>query len=192
MNRLPVAAALFVTLLLGGCTRVPEGVTPVSGFDAERYMGQWYSIHRLDHSFERGLTNVSAGYALLPDGSVEVVNSGFDRQDCEWKRVVGKAKFVGSTDVARLKVSFFGPFYGGYNVFALDPDYRWAMISGPNHGYLWILAREPRLAPEVRDRLVAQARAAGFAVDGLQTVEQGPLACADGRTAPAAPNSHSG
>jgi apolipoprotein D and lipocalin family protein len=189
--RLPTRALAAVLALasiaFAGCTSLPEGVTPVTGFDAQRYMGEWYSVHRLDHSFERGLTNVSARYALQPDGSVQVINRGFDAQDCEWKQVIGKAKFVGSSDVARLKVSFFGPFYGGYNVFALDPEYRWAMVSGPNHGYLWILAREPRLAPQVRERLVAQARAAGFAVDELQTVDHGAPACANGGTPPAAP-----
>jgi apolipoprotein D and lipocalin family protein len=181
-----VAAVLaLAAFALAGCTSLPEGVTPVTGFDAKRYMGEWYSIHRLDHSFERGLTNVSARYALQPDGSVQVINRGFDREACEWKQVIGKAKFVETPDVARLKVSFFGPFYGGYNVFALDPEYRWAMIAGPNHGYLWILAREPRLAPEIRDRLVAQARAAGFDVSGLQTVDQGAPVCASGEPAPA-------
>lgn len=183
--RLVGAAALA---LLAGCTGVPAGVTPVTGFDARRYVGTWYSIHRLDHRFERGLTNVSARYRLLPDGSVEVVNRGFDREACEWKQVVGKAKFRGEPDVASLKVSFFGPFYGGYHVFALDRErYSHAMISGPNHGYLWILAREPQLAPEVRDALVAQARAAGFRVEELQTVDQSTPVCADGTTAPAAP-----
>ncbi len=140
---------------LAGCTGIPAGVTPVTPFDAKRYEGTWYSVHRLDHSFERGLTNVSARYRLQPDGSVQVVNRGFDHEACEWKQVIGRAKFRGDTDVASLKVSFFGPFYGGYHVFALDPEYRWAMISGPTHGYLWILAREPQLAPGVRERLVA-------------------------------------
>lgn len=183
-----LAAVGLALLALAGCTGVPAGVTPVSGFDAQRYMGTWYSVHRLDHSFERGLTNVSARYRLQPDGSVEVVNRGFDREACEWKQVVGRAKFRGPTDVASLKVSFFGPFYGGYHVFALDRErYGYAMISGPNHGYLWILAREPRLAPEVRDALVAQARAAGFPVEELQTVDQSAPACAGGRAAPPAP-----
>lgn len=182
------AAAGLALLALAGCTGVPAGVTPVSGFDVQRYMGTWYSVHRLDHSFERGLTNVSARYRLQPDGSVEVVNRGFDREACEWKQVVGRAKFRGPTDVASLKVSFFGPFYGGYHVFALDRErYGYAMISGPNHGYLWILAREPRLAPEERDALVAQARAAGFPVEELQTVDQSAPTCAGGRAAPSAP-----
>jgi apolipoprotein D and lipocalin family protein len=181
------AALVPLLAILAACTGVPTGVTPVTPFDVKRYEGTWYSIHRLDHSFERGLTNVSARYRLQPDGSVEVVNRGFDAKACEWKHVTGRAKFRGPTDVASLKVSFFGPFYGGYHVFALDRDYGWTMISGPNHGYLWILAREPRLAPEVRDTLVAKARAAGFPVDELQTVYQGAPACADGRAAPAPP-----
>ena len=170
---------------LAACTGVPAGVEPVQGFDVQRYAGTWYSIHRLDHSFERNLTNVTARYTVRPDGTVEVVNRGFDRTECAWQEVVGTAKFRGSPEVASLAVTFQWPFAGGYHVFALDPDYRWVMISGPSHGYLWILSREPQLAPEVRDRLVAKAREAGFPVDELQTVDHGTPTCADGRAAPA-------
>jgi apolipoprotein D and lipocalin family protein len=188
MTSMPVRFLLAVaaTAALAACTGVPAGVEPVTGFDAQRYAGTWYSIHRLDHSFERNLTNVSARYTVRPDGSVEVVNRGFDRTKCAWQEVVGTAKFRGSPDVASLGVTFQWPFAGGYHVFALDPEYRWVMISGPTHGYLWILARAPQLAPEVRDRLVAKAREAGFPVEELQTVDQSPPVCADGRAAPAA------
>lgn len=179
------AFAVLAGAALAGCTGVPDGVTPVTGFDAQRYQGTWYSIHRLDHSFERNLTNVSARYTVRPDGTVEVVNRGFDRGECEWQQVVGKAKFVGSPDVGSLGVSFFGPFSGGYHVFALDRDYRWAMVAGPNHDYLWILAREPRLAPDVREQLVTKAREAGFPVGELRAVDQSAPACANGQAPPA-------
>jgi apolipoprotein D and lipocalin family protein len=180
-------ALVFVaaSALLAGCTGVPAGVEPVTGFDVQRYAGTWYSIHRLDHSFERNLTNVSARYSLRPDGRVEVVNRGFDRSKCAWQEVVGTAKFRGSPDVASLAVTFQWPFAGGYHVFALDPAYQWVMIAGPTHGYLWILSREPSLAPEVRERLVAQAKAAGFPIDELQAVDQSTPVCTDGRAAPA-------
>lgn len=185
MSFVRVVALLAAAAVLGGCTGVPAGVEPVRSFDVQRYAGTWYSIHRLDHSFERNLTNVTARYSVRPDGSVEVVNRGFDRTKCAWQEVVGTAKFRGSPDVASLAVTFQWPFAGGYHVFALDPDYRWVMISGPSHGYLWILSREPQLEPGVRDRLVAKAREAGFPTDELQTVEQGAPVCADGRAAPA-------
>jgi apolipoprotein D and lipocalin family protein len=189
MRRLAlVPCALAAAFALAACTGVPDGVAPVTGFDAQRYVGTWYSIARLDHPFERGLTNVSARYALRPDGTVEVVNVGFRRDRCEWERIEGSARFVGAPDVGSLGVTFQWPFTGGYHVFALDRDgYRWAMVSGPNRDYLWILAREPTLAPEIRERLVAQARAAAFPVDELQAVDQSPPVCADGRPGPPPP-----
>lgn len=166
-------------VLLAGCTGVPRDITPVTGFDAQRYAGTWYEIARLDHRFERGLTNVSATYTLRDDGRVGVVNRGYDTEDCEWQSVDGSAKFRGDPRTASLAVTFQWPFAGGYHVFALDEtDYRWAIVSGPTREYLWILAREPRLAPELQTDLVARARAAGFAVERLIMVEHGEPRCA--------------
>ena len=165
---------LLSLALLAGCfTSPPDGVRVVSPFDLQRYLGTWYEVARLDHRFERGLVDVSATYRLDADGTVAVINKGFDAEKGEWKQAEGVARFTGDPQTASLKVSFFGPFYGGYHVIALDSDYRWAMVIGPTTGYLWILAREPVLAPAVRDRLVAQARAAGVATDELIWVEHG-------------------
>ena len=110
----------FVCLLLTGCVGVPENVKPVEDFKLEKYLGKWYEIARLDHSFERGLTQVTATYSLRSDGGVKVINRGYAAADDSWKQAEGKAYFVKSPDVAYLKVSFFGPFYGAYVVFALD------------------------------------------------------------------------
>nr|MCU0842239.1 lipocalin family protein [Thiobacillaceae bacterium] len=159
LNR--VLAFIAAALLLGGCTGVPEGVQPVRGFDLDRYLGTWYEIARLDHSFERGLTDVSATYSRRGDGGVRVLNRGWDPGKGKWKEAEGKAYLLGAADVASLKVSFFGPFYGGYHVFALDPDYRWAMLSGPSRDYFWILARTPQLPDTVLQPLLARARQAG-------------------------------
>ena len=114
----------FLVLLLTGCVGMPEGVTPVKNFQLERYLGKWYEIARLDHSFERGLSDVSATYRLQADGSVKVTNRGFDAERKVWKEAVGKALFTDDANHGSLKVSFFGPFYGGYHVVALDPLYR--------------------------------------------------------------------
>lgn len=154
-------------LLLAGCTGIPEGVRPVTDFQLDRYLGTWHEIARLDHSFERGLTDVTATYSRLPDGGVEVLNRGYDATQGEWKEARGRAYFLDRPDVGSLKVSFFGPIYGGYHVFALDPEYRWALVAGYDHDYLWILAREQELSEAVLDDLLARARAAGFATDGL-------------------------
>lgn len=154
----------------GVMTRVPAGIEPVSGFEVARYMGRWYEIARLDHRFERGMSRVTAEYALNPDGTVQVVNRG--RKGDAWKSIEGTARFLGDPSVASLGVTFFPGFPGGYHVFALDPDYRWTMISGPNRGYLWILAREPSLDDATYRRLVGIARDKGFAVDELIKVDQ--------------------
>ena len=157
--------------LLNACTSPPDGVSVVSPFDVKRYAGQWFEIARLDHSFERGLSDVNATYRLEADGSVAVINRGFNAEKGEWKEAVGKALFTGDTNTASLKVSFFGPFYGGYHVIALDPGYRWAMVIGPNTDYLWILARDKQLPPGVREQLVAQAARLGVKTNELIWVE---------------------
>lgn len=167
MGALALAAHMLVA-----CTSVPTGITPVSPFELERYLGTWYEIARLDHSFERGLSDVSAHYRLNTDGSVAVINRGYDAKDDAWREAVGRALFVGDSDTGSLKVSFFGPFYGGYHVAALDREaYRWALVVGPNRDYLWILARDKQLDDDVRDKLLTTARNAGFDTAALIWVE---------------------
>ena len=164
---------LLITLSLAACsTMPPEGVQPVTSFDIHRYLGQWYEIARLDHSFERGMSDVNATYALQDDGSVKVVNRGYDTRRQAWKEAIGRALFIGDKNTGSLKVSFFGPFYGGYHVIALDQqNYRWSLVAGPDRDYLWILARDTTLAADVRQQLIAQAQALGFATDKLIWVD---------------------
>ena len=114
------AGFVFLAVLILGCARIPDNVEVVKGFNVLRYLGTWYEIARLDHSFERGLSNVSATYTLRKDGGIKVLNKGYDKKRGKWKQSEGKAYFVAGTDVGRLKVSFFGPFYGGYNIIDLD------------------------------------------------------------------------
>ena len=135
---------LLLVCLLTGCIGIPENVKPVDNFKLEKYLGKWYEIARLDHSFERGLSRVTADYSLRPDGGVKVINRGYSAKDNKWKEAVGKAYFVKGPDQGFLKVSFFGPFYGSYVVFALDHEnYQYALVSGPDKSYLWLLARSP-------------------------------------------------
>jgi apolipoprotein D and lipocalin family protein len=160
-------------LWLAGCTTIPENVEPVGNFDLQRYLGQWYEIARLDHSFERGLSHVTATYSLREDGGVRVTNRGYSDEKQEWKEAEGKAYFVQTTDVGYLKVSFFGPFYGAYVILDLDhTGYQYALVSGPNKSYLWILARTPTLEPALVERLVAKASALGYDTEGLIFVDQ--------------------
>lgn len=179
-NSIAYRASAFcaLALSLAGCTGLPSGIEPVQPFDARRYTGEWYEIARLDHSFERGLTNVRAIYALKPDGSVSVENKGFNPKKCQWSDIEGSAKFLQKPDVASLAVTFFPPFAGGYHVFALDEKkYQWAMVSGPTKDYLWILARQPTLDRKTLAKLIDEARAKGFAVDQLIMVDQGKQSC---------------
>lgn len=164
--------ACMATLLAACSPLPPKGIEPVSPFALERYLGKWYEIARLDHSFERGLSDIQAVYSLNPDGSVRVLNRGYDVERKAWREAVGRAVFTCSPDQGALKVSFFGPFYGGYNVIALDPAYRWAMVMGPDRSYLWILSRDRKLAEPVREMLVQKARAVGIDTDKLIWVSQ--------------------
>ena len=160
-------------LLISGCSGVPEGLHPVTGFDADKYLGHWYEIARLDHSFERGLTNVTADYRKLSDGRIEVINRGFDAGKNEWREAKGVARFQGKSDVGSLEVSFFRAFYGAYNILELDQQYRYAMVAGPNREYLWILARERQLDAETLSALVKKGKSFGFAIDKLIYLKQG-------------------
>lgn len=169
--RVMLAGLLCGLIFSSGCTGIPQGVKPVQDFELERYLGQWYEIARLDHSFERGLSQVTAQYSMEPDGSVRVINRGYDAQE-GWKSAEGKAKFVGPQDEGHLKVSFFGPFYGSYIVFELDPDYQFAFVSGNTTSYLWLLSRTPVISESLRGAFIARAAELGFDVDQLIFVEQ--------------------
>ena len=162
--------ALFILIisLLTSCTGSPEGITAVDGFEVNRYLGTWYEIARLDHRFERGLENISATYTLRDDGGVDVLNKGWDIKAGKWHEAQGKAYFVGQTDKGRLKVSFFGPFYGGYNIIELDKkDYAYSMVTGPDRSYFWILSRTKQLPESTLTALIEQAKTLGFATDKL-------------------------
>ncbi|BEP96695.1 lipocalin family protein [Acidovorax sp. sif1233] len=160
------ATALMALLALTACStpRTPEGIQAVTGFDVDRYTGHWHEVARIDHSFERGLTQTSATYSRNPDDTVKVVNRGYDPVRKEWKEAEGTASFVDAPTRAALKVSFFGPFYGGYNVVALDENYQWAMVVGSSKDYLWILSRTPTLPWHVREHLIERAQSMGIDV----------------------------
>ncbi|ELP6987284.1 lipocalin [Vibrio vulnificus] len=164
---------LALSITLSGCLGMPETVKPVDEFNLQNYLGKWYEIARLDHSFEEGLTQVTAEYTLKDDGGVTVINKGFLADENQWKEAEGKAYFVNGDSEGYLKVSFFGPFYGSYVVFALDKtDYQHAFVSGPNTDYLWLLARTPTVDQSLIDTFVSMAKERGFDTERLIFVEQ--------------------
>lgn len=156
---------------LFSCRSIPKDVDAVQNFDADKYLGQWYEIARFDFRFERNMNNTTANYSKNPDGTIKVVNRGYNYISNEWSEATGKAKFVKTPDVAMLKVSFFGPFYGGYNVIALDAEYKYALISGQNKSYLWILSREKTIPEHIRTEYVNKAQSMGYDTSKLIWVE---------------------
>lgn len=171
------ACLLAVAALLTACTGIPRGLEPVGGFEPERYLGTWYEIKRLDHSFERNLTNVTATYTAREDGRIGVLNRGWNTRDCDWSEVEGTARFTAGPDTASLAVQFFWPLEGGYHVIELGEEYDYALVSGPTRGFLWLLARDPDLDEATIARLVAIAAEAGFATDELIRVSHGEPVC---------------
>ncbi|WP_333004982.1 lipocalin family protein [Vibrio coralliilyticus] len=163
---------LFTVLFISGCLGMPSEVKPVQDFDIDRYTGKWYEIARLDHSFEKGLSKVTAEYSLKDDGGVKVINQGFSEELNEWEEAEGNAYFVRSSDQGYLKVSFFGPFYGSYVVFELEKDnYDYAFVSGPDTDYLWLLARSSSVEQEVINKFISMSKARGFDTNRLIFVE---------------------
>lgn len=158
-----ILCLLCCALLFSSCTGLPDKVLPVNDFEIERYLGVWHEIARLDHSFERGLTDVSATYSLREDGGIKVINRGFSIEEQEWQEAEGKAYFVGEKETAHLKVSFFGPFYATYAIFELDHQgYQYAFVSGNTHNYLWLLSRTPEVDEGLIKLFEKKAKEVGF------------------------------
>ena len=164
---LTLAAGAAAIAYTSSCASIPKGATAVQPFELERYLGKWYEIARKDFKYEKNLNNVTADYSLNNNGTIKVVNRGYDAVKNEWKESVGKAKPVGNPNDGRLKVSFFGPFYSGYNVIELDPDYQYVLVAGDNLKYLWILSRQPTIPEEVKSRYLKKAQEIGYDTSDL-------------------------
>ncbi len=163
--------ATLLLLNLTSCKTIPENATAVKPFKLNSYLGTWYEIARMDFKFEKNLNNVTATYSLKENGDVKVDNRGYDYVKDKWKESIGKAKFVDAKDEAKLKVSFFGPFYSGYNVIEIDPDYKYALVAGKDLSYLWILSREKTIPQDVKTKYLATAQKIGFDVNKLTWVK---------------------
>lgn len=137
--------AFLPAFIFSGC-RTENDIPAVSKFELSNYMGRWYECARLPNWFEKDMTNVSAEYSLMDDGSVKVVNSGY--KNGKLKTITGKAKYAGKNSSGELKVSFFRPFYSPYRIIKLAPDYRYSVVCSGGRKYLWVLARSEKIAPE--------------------------------------------
>lgn len=158
-------------LAFNSCASIPKGASAVKPFEKGKYLGKWYEIARLDFKFERDLNNTTANYSINKDGSIRVENRGYNYKKNQWKQAVGKAKFRGEDNIAALKVSFFGPFYAGYNVIALDNEYKYALVAGKDLKYLWILARETKIPETVKQNYLKIAADLGYKTNELVWVE---------------------
>jgi apolipoprotein D and lipocalin family protein len=166
---LVLAGLAAVGIAVAGCTQllsrhpvgnasVPE---PAKRVDLERYLGQWFEIARYEQSFQKGCVGVTADYSLREDGSINVLNR-CRKPDGRLHEARGRAKVVDPVTNAKLKVSFFGPFYGDYWVLDHADDYSWSIVGGSSSRYLWILARTP-IPPEAEvAALIARTRAMGY------------------------------
>lgn len=166
--------ALFAVLTMAGisCGRdraARVDTTPVAEFDLDRYLGTWYEIARYDHRFERGVEQARAEYTLEAPDRIRVVNSGVDA-DGKRREAVGKAH--PGKRPGQLRVSFSWIFYADYNVLALDPDYRWALVGSRSPKYLWILSRTPSLPRPELEEILRRAAARGYDTTRLLYVPQ--------------------
>lgn len=157
-----IGAGVVLCFIAWGCANIPEGATAVSPFDVNQYKGKWYEIARFDFKFEKNMKNVTAQYSLNEDGTIKVLNTGYDTIAKEWKTAEGHAKFVSDANVARLKVSFFGPFYSGYNVVMMEPDYENALVMGNDTDYIWFLSRKPTMPDSTRMKFIQKAKEIGY------------------------------
>lgn len=175
-NLLPIAVAFAVSACASGPVGNRDVPTPAKTVELPRYLGLWYEFARYENRFEKGCEGVTAEYALRPDGLISVRNSC--RQgapDGPTKVSEGRAKRTGDAKGAKLKVSFFGPFFfGDYQVLDRAEDYSWAIVGDASGRFLWILTRAAVPAPEVRATVLERARALGYDLKLLRFTQQPP------------------
>ena len=155
---------LMAAWLGAGCSSVPE-IPAVCGFELQKYLGKWYEISRLPNWFERGMSEVTAEYFPVDDGSIRVINRGI--KNGREKSISGYARFAGKSDVGELEVSFFRPFYSPYRIIKLASDYRYSVVTDRDGDYLWVLSRTPQLPQEDMDEIFRFLSAHGFETERL-------------------------
>lgn len=168
---LGAAISLGVFALLSSCASIPKKAQPLQNFDVNKYLGNWYEIARFDFRFEKNMDNVMAQYSINDKKNIDVLNSGYNFIKEKWVSAKGVAKFRGDENVAALKVSFFGPFYSGYNVIALDDNYKYALVAGKDLNYLWILSREKSIPENINKEYLKIAQEIGYDTSKLIWVE---------------------
>jgi apolipoprotein D and lipocalin family protein len=171
---LPILAAAVLAACSpagpSGNASVPQ---PAKSVDVDRYLGRWFEIARYENRFEKGCEGVTADYTMRSDGAVKVVNTCRQGSvDGKVKVAEGRANVVPGSGNAKLKVSFFGPFYGDYWILDRAPDYAWSVVGEPSGRYLWILSRNAKPSERTRKMLAGKAESLGYDVDMLRWTQQ--------------------
>jgi apolipoprotein D and lipocalin family protein len=165
LRRLFPLLAVFAAVL-SGCMTSTAPLPTVAAVDLARYAGTWYEIALLPNRFQ-SMCVADTRATYRPQGErIAVLNQCRNAQG-ETESAEGVAKVVDGSQGAKLKVSFFRPFYGNYWILELDPEYRWVLIGEPGRDYAWILARTPTLDEATLQRLLARAAALGFDRDAF-------------------------
>ena len=171
MKTVLLSLALFGFCATTFCQKVDNST--ITSFNLDRYLGKWYEIARYDHSFERDLVGCTAEYSLRDDGKIKVLNSGYLKTlDGPYKESIGKAKARRNGKPGQLEVSFFGPFYGDYDILELAPDYSYSVVGSSSPKYLWILSRTPQLTPQTKAKIIKNLEQRGYNTNKLLWIEQ--------------------
>ncbi|CAA6801157.1 MAG: Outer membrane lipoprotein Blc [uncultured Sulfurovum sp.] len=172
MKKLLILLSILTTLIFIGCSnKKHEPLPTVEKVELEKYLGTWHEIARYEHFFEKGCSNVNATYSMRDDGKIHIQN----RCDKEGKmtEAIGKAYPVDENN-SKLKVSFFGPFYGDYWILMLDEDYKYVVIGEPSREYLWILSRTQKMEQKTLDMILEKLPILGYAIEPLIWTPQNP------------------
>jgi len=152
---------ILIFIFIVSCNKTDKiKSVPVKNFDVNKYLGQWYEIARTDNKFEKGCTDVTANYSLREDGGLNVKNKCIVHG--KEKVATGIAYFKNEKNIGSLKVKFFWPFYGNYNVVYLDDNYQYAVVDGGSKEYLWILSRTKSLDDKTLKILLEKIKQNGF------------------------------
>lgn len=160
---------ILILLLLTSCSgeRVKLSKHRLDSFTIKRYLGEWQEVERIDNSFEKGLTGVTANYSIDEKNRIIVVNRGFNPDKEIYKEARGYIKTTNK--LGWFKVSFFRPFYGDYIVLDIDMNYEYALVGGGSSEYLWILSRNGKIPKKLRERFIEKAESMGYSYEKLKS-----------------------
>lgn len=165
-----MATLAGLTYALWPKKKIPKSAI-VDNFEIDRYMGTWNEIARLPNLIEKNLHNLTEEYTLNEDGTVGVVTRAYNIEKNKPVEASGTAKLKGAGNRGEMGVAYYLPFYLDYNLLAIDPNYRYAMVSGSGMDYLWLLSRENTIPEEFKKQFITKATSLGFDIPKLQWMD---------------------